>query len=70
MRIPGREEIISGKKIHHQFLSITELMIFVPGKKFRERGARGARRALILPGKFSVRRKKHERRSKGLGCRV
>jgi hypothetical protein len=34
VRIPGREEIISGKKIHLLFLSSTELMIFVPGKKF------------------------------------
>jgi len=33
-------------------------------------GARGARRAFILPGKFSARRKKQERRSKSLGFRV
>ncbi len=34
MRIPGREEIISGNEIHLLFLSSTELMIFVPGKIF------------------------------------
>jgi hypothetical protein len=34
VRIPGREEIISVKKIHLLFFSSTELMVFVPGKKF------------------------------------
>jgi len=38
-------------------------------EKERRRSKGCKKSAFILPGKFSVRRKKHERRSKGLGFR-